>query len=134
MSTRPRPTLGALFEGAALFVSLAIVSLTVFAGFFPSDVKTYPLEFLCLPLLLWAAFRFGRRVTGAAVVLLSTIAVWGTTQRFGPFSQGSTSEAFWLLQSYVVVMAVTGLSVASVVRERRLAERQLQELATTDPL
>lgn len=121
-------------EGVALLVSLAIVALGVFAGLIPSDVKTYPLEFLCLPFLLWAAFRFGPREVTLAVAMLSSIAVWGTLHRLGPFADSAPAESIWLLQAYVAVMSITGIAFATAVDERRRAEAQLQELATTDPL
>lgn len=121
-------------ERAVLLLSLMVVSLGVFAGYSPSHVKTYPLEFLCLPFLLWAAFRFGPREVMLAVAMLSSVAVWGTLRGVGPFADGGRIEAVWLLQAYVTVTSITGIAFATAVDERRRAEQQLQELATTDPL
>lgn len=121
-------------EAAALLLSVSVVALAVFAGFIPSDVKTYPLEFLCLPFLLWAAFRFGPREVTMVVAILASVAVWGTLRRVGPFADNAPTEAVWLLQAYVAVMSITGIAFATAVDERRRAEAQLQELATTDPL
>jgi len=121
-------------EGLALLVMLVVVGLVVFGGLFPSDIKTYPLEFLCVPFLIWAAFRFGRREVALAVALLSGIAAWGTAQGFGPFVQDTPTESLVLLQAYTSVMAVMSLVLATVVDEHKRAEARLQELATTDPL
>ena len=44
----------------------SLVAGFVFGGLSPSDTKNYPLEFLCLPLLVWAAFRFGQREAATA--------------------------------------------------------------------
>jgi diguanylate cyclase (GGDEF)-like protein len=121
-------------EGASLVLTLAVVTLGVFAGFFPGDVKTYPLEFLLLPFLLWAAFRFGPREVTIAVVMLSSVAVWGTLRGVGPFADAAPTEAIRLMQAYVAVMSIAGLAFATTVDERRRAEAQLHELATTDPL
>jgi diguanylate cyclase (GGDEF)-like protein len=123
-----------LVEGALLFALLTLTALVVLAGFIPSDVKTYPLEFLCLPFLLWAAFRFGPREATLAVATLSGIAVWGTVRGAGPFADGTPADAMWLLQAYIGVMSITGIVFATTVDEQRRAEKQLQELATTDPL
>src|SRR5690242_741232 len=49
-------------EIAALGASLLVVGLAVFDGIVPWRSSHYPLEFLCVPLLLWAAFRFEPRV------------------------------------------------------------------------
>jgi len=124
----------AVGERVALFTMLAAAALIVYAGFIPSDVKTYPLEFLCLPFLLWAAFRFGPREVTLAGALVSGVAVWGTMRGLGPFAHGQPTEAIWLLQAYVAVMSITGIAFATAVDERRRAEAQLHELATTDPL
>ena len=125
---------GRLAEGAALTVALGFVTLAVFAGFTPVQVKTYPLEFLCLPFLMWSAFRFGPRQVSLAVVMVSTVAVWGTLRGVGPFADAGTAESVTLLQGYLTVMSIAAIAFATTVDERRRAEARLQELATTDPL
>ena len=64
-------------ELGSLFVLLVIVVLIVFAGWFPGPVKTYPLAYLCLPCLLWAAVKFDQRIVTSAIVLMAGVAVWG---------------------------------------------------------
>jgi diguanylate cyclase (GGDEF)-like protein len=116
---------------AALFGG---VILLVFAGLMPTDRKDYPLEFLCVPFLLWIAFRFGRIQTATALAALAGLAVWGTYSGFGPFVRGNDVESALLLQAYLGVIAVMGIVLAAVVAEGRQAQAQLRELATTDPL
>jgi diguanylate cyclase (GGDEF)-like protein len=123
-----------LAESTLILSVLAVVCLVVFAGFFPADVHTYPLEFTCVPFLLWAAFRLGRRGMSSAILLLSGIAIWGTVRGFGPFVRDSQNEALVLVQAYTSVMAVTGAVLAAVVGGHKQAERQLHALATTDSL
>jgi diguanylate cyclase (GGDEF)-like protein len=122
----------ALAESISLQAGLTMVTLVVFAGFVPSEVKTYPLEFFCLPFLLWAAYRFGTREVVLSVGLVSSVAVWGTVRGIGPFASGGPNE--WLLQAYIAVTSITGMAFATAVDERRRAEAQLQELAATDAL
>jgi diguanylate cyclase (GGDEF)-like protein len=121
-------------EAVFLLVSLVGVSLVVFGGLSPSTIKTYPLEFLCGPWLLWAAFRFGRREVVTAVVLLSGIAVWGTLHGYGPFVRGTPNESLMILQIYTGVTAITSVVVAAVVSDRKAALDRLHDQATTDPL
>jgi diguanylate cyclase (GGDEF)-like protein len=123
-----------LGEAIGLLGMLVGVGFVVFGGGFPSDIKDYPLEFLCVPFLLWAAFRFGRRETATAVVILSGLAVWGTLRGFGPFARETPNESLVLVQAYTSVMAIMGMVLAAVVAEHKHAEAQLTELATTDPL
>lgn len=123
-----------MFEALVLLAALVGVSLIVFGGYFPSDVKNYPLEFLCLPLVLWAAFRFGKRETASAILILAGIAVWGTIRGFGPFARDSQNEALVLVQAYICVISIMGMVLAAVVSQHKLAEVKLHALATTDPL
>lgn len=127
---RPRRAL----EAALLLLSLLLAGAIVFGGFFPSPVKDYPLEFVCIPLLIWAAFRFGQREVATAVVLLSAIAIWGTLRGFGPFVRSAPNESLLLLQAFMGVTALTSLTLAAVVYERRGAEKRLRRLAVTDAL
>lgn len=129
-----RPGWREVLEGLALLGMLIGVGLVVFAGKFPGDVKNYPLEFLCAPITLWAAFRFGRREVATALLLLSSVAIWGTLHGFGPFARDEVNERLVLVQTYTAVMAVMGLVLGAVVSEHHVAARRLQEMATTDPL
>jgi diguanylate cyclase (GGDEF)-like protein len=131
--TRP-PRLSEATEGIGLLAALAGVGLVVFGGFYPSDVKTYPLEFICVPFFLWACFRFGRREAMTAVATLAALAAWGTFRGYGPFAQPTADESLVLLQAYTSVMAVMVAVLASIVAEHHKAEAQLHELAITDPL
>jgi diguanylate cyclase (GGDEF)-like protein len=128
------PRLAKGLEAVVILIVLAVLGLVVFAGQFPSDVQDYPLEFLCMPVLLWAAFRQGRRMVVTAMAVLSALAVWGTMRGVGPFVRDSQNEALVLVQAYVSVMTTMGMVLAAVVAEHRRAEHQLRELATTDPL
>ena len=135
-ATEPRPRWRWLraAEGTAIAALLTLTILIVFGGRFPSDVKTYPLEFLCAPLLIWTAFRFGPTQVATAVAAISWMAVWGTVRGFGPFVRGTPNESLLLLQIYMSVTATMGLSLAAVVEGHRRAERQLVQLSTTDAL
>jgi diguanylate cyclase (GGDEF)-like protein len=132
--TIKRPTWSEAFEATALFALLIAIGLIVFGGLFPSDIKNYPLEFLCVPVFLWSAFRFGRRSAATATVILSGLAVWGTLAGFGPFVRETRNESLVLLQAYISVMALMGLVLSAAMAEQRRAEEQLLELAITDSL
>ena len=78
--------------------------------------------------------RLGKRETATAVLILSTVAIWGTFNGYGPFARDTTFEAVLLVQAYGCVTAVTGLVLASAIAEHRDDQEQLHQLATTDSL
>ncbi len=121
-------------EAAALLVSLLLAGFVIFDGSFVAGGKGYPLEYLCFPFLMWAAFRFGQRAAATATVVLAGTAIWGTFRGMGPFTIGTRSESFFLLQAFIGVVAVMTLALATQFEERRRAEEQAQLLAVSDPL
>jgi PAS domain S-box-containing protein len=117
-------------EIASLFVLLLIVVLVVFAGWFPGHVKTYPLAYLCLPCLLWAALRFDQRIVTAAILLMAGIAVWGAKHDYGPFVQSNRNVTLLLLISFVGLSSLMTLLVAAVTTERQKAEAEKWKLGS----
>src|SRR5678815_6161127 len=88
-------------ELASLFVLLLIVVLIVFAGWFPGPVKTYPLAYLCLPCLLWAALKFDQRIVTSTIVVMAALALWGARHGYGPFVERNPNVSLLLLISFV---------------------------------
>lgn len=123
-----------IVELAVLFLGLFFAVWIVFGGRFHSEVKNYPLEYLCIPFLVWAAFRFGRRKAATATCVLAGIAIWGTLKGFGPFSRDAVNTSLLLVQSFVGVVAVTNLALAAEISERKRADERVQQLVATDPL
>jgi PAS domain S-box-containing protein len=118
-------------EIASLFTLLVIVVLVVFAGWFPGPVKTYPLAYLCLPCLLWAALRFDQRIVTSTIVLITVVAVWGARHRYGPFFQpDSNNVTLLLLVSFVGTSSLMTLLVAAITSERRSAEADKWKLGS----
>jgi len=121
-------------ELALLFLGLFLTGWVIFGGHFHSALKNYPLEYLCIPFLIWAAFRFGRRKAATAVTALAGIAAWGTLHGYGPFARESQNTSLLLLQSFMGIMAITTLVLAAEVAEHRRADEHVRHLAVSDPL
>lgn len=103
-----------------VFALLILAGIIAFWGPFVSStgVGDYPLAFLTLPMVVAATFLAGRRGATAASLIASTLAISGTAQELGPFFRGGVNESLLLLQSYLVVVAVTAVILAAVLRER----------------
>jgi PAS domain S-box-containing protein len=118
---RPRPEWGRAetLEIALLLVGLVAAGLIVFTGSF-----SHP--YVCLPVLLWIAFRFGQREAATATFALCVIAVWGTLRGTGPFVAETRNGSLLLLQAFAGVTAVTTMAVAAVAAERKRAVEALR--------
>jgi diguanylate cyclase (GGDEF)-like protein len=101
---------------------------------FPFELRGYPKELLCMPVLLWAAFRLGQRVSAAAVLLVAAMAVTGTLAGFGPFVRSTPFDSLLIVQLFVVSLAIMTTALAALSADYEIAEGQLVELAVTDPL
>lgn len=119
-------------EAVVVLLSLFVVGQTVFGGLLPPQSRHYPLEFLCIPLLIWLAFRFGARAAATGIVLLSGIIIHGTLGGFGPFAAHSANASLLFVQAFMGVNAVMALLLAAVVSERRRSEETLRHMAITD--
>lgn len=117
-------------EIAVLLLLHVAVVMVVFGGWFPGPVKTYPLAYLCLPFLLWAALKFDLRIVTIAIVLMAGMAVWGARQGYGPFAQANPNLSLILLISFVGTSALMTIVVAAVTNERRRAEADNSKLGS----
>jgi len=115
-------------ELLALAMGLLITTHFVFAGSIIAHLG-YPLSYLNLPFLVWAAFRFGQRESATAVLLMCGVAGWGTLHGLGPFGKGSKLEALVLLQMFDGAFALMVLFFGAAFAEWRQAEQQAQVMA-----
>ena len=113
------------FEALLLFFVVSATGALVFAH---PALDHYPLPFLCIPPLIWAAFRFGQREVATSVAVLATIATWATVRGTGPFVMRSDNESLLLLQSFMGTISALTLPVAALVWERKAIEQERASL------
>jgi signal transduction histidine kinase len=89
----------------------------------------YPLQFLLVPILIWAAFRFGPRETATLTVLMAGWATFGTINGHGPFVGESENEALLLGQAFLAVNSIMPLALAAAVQKAKDAETRFFETA-----
>jgi PAS domain S-box-containing protein len=104
----------ALVVGTAAAADLGLLQSVYFPG-----LGELEYTYLLFPFVVWAAVRFGPR--GASLVTLSVavMAVWHTVRGGGPFRVESAGETLLAAACYLLVLAVTGLLVASAVWNER---------------
>jgi PAS domain S-box-containing protein len=112
-------------EGVLLWVLISLLALTIYTNVFVQANNSRLWGHVSIPLLLWAAFRFGPRGVASAMATLSAIAIWGTIHGFGPFAGSPRYEGLLYLQAFLANLTITTLALAAIVTERRLAEKNL---------
>jgi signal transduction histidine kinase/ActR/RegA family two-component response regulator len=114
-----------------------LLAITVAAGtalvFFQPLLAHYPLAFMSLPPLVWAAFRFRQRAVAATVALMSVIATWATVSGHGAFALATPNESLLVLQAFTAMIALTTLVMCALVQERiALLVRERAALANAE--
>ena len=107
-------------ETALLTTLLALFSWLLFG---PFTIAEQPIlrAYMLFPFLIWLAFRFSPRSMVTALLLVASIALWGTLQHYGIFSyqnQGVTEELLFL-QIYLAIMSFSGLLLSAMMNERK---------------
>jgi two-component system, NtrC family, sensor kinase len=87
----------------------------------------YPVEYLFIPCLVWANFRFGLLGSTTGTAIVTTLAILGTLKGVGSFVRPSLNESLILLQSFMGSAAVTTLLLGAVLAERKASESALAQ-------
>ena len=100
------------------------------------NTGAWPLAFLPLPLIAWAALRFGATGTSFALVVLMIGAGYGTAVGHGPFHDPDPIRATMVLWIFMATATVLGWLIAALHSEldraigiRRLLERALSDVS-----
>ena len=124
LSTRRfRAAPGRILEAGLLAAGLLAVGFVAFDRL-PAGPDTSPaLLYAPVPLLIWAALRFGLGGVSASMLVVTSQAIWGTMQGRGPFLTQTPAENALALQLFLL-MAATPLMLLTVAidDERRSKE------------
>jgi len=114
-------------EALLLILAVLVTGFVVFSGrvHVADDV---PLEFLAVPLVVWAATRFTGREAMAVSFLLSLMAIAGTVKGRGPFVRDTAHASLIVLQVFMAVMSATGVMLAAAVTRTKRTEEEIRRL------
>ncbi len=113
-----------IFEIACLAACLVAVDYFVFNR--PADDESLPaLLYAPLPLLLWAATRFGLVGVSWALLAVAYQSTWGAIHGRGPFTSQAPAEGVLQLQCFLLTSALPLMFLAVVIEEKRRASSAL---------
>ncbi|GCB03591.1 MASE1 domain-containing protein [Ralstonia sp. SET104] len=108
-------------EAGGLVVAILWGSYLIFGAPQLAGHGYYPAALAILPFIIWAALRFDHLGTSLSTLMVSVMAVWGTTQGTGPFAAESPVDSLVRWCVFANVVAVTGLLlVAAHAQEKRI--------------
>jgi len=135
--TRPEATPArhsSILEAGVFCGTLLLVTAVVLLGD-PAELGRRPSAFALVVLAVWAGSRFQERTITSVSLLLVGLAVWATTIGRGPFALDEVNDALLYLQAFACSVALVGLALHALRRQRddpavqllRLREAQLAE-------
>jgi signal transduction histidine kinase/integral membrane sensor domain MASE1 len=118
-----------LIEAGLLTAALVSVGWLVFGSHSDTPEAAPALLYVSVPLLLWAAVRFGPPglITSLAVVL--TMAIAGAANNLGPFEGRSAPANVFMLQLFLLGVGVPLLLLSAMVSERQKTQARLAQSA-----
>ncbi len=115
----------------AALVGACTVALGIFVfDRTPAGPSTSPaLLYTPIPLLVWAALRFGLGGISVSMLIITFQAIWGTMRGHGPFLAQTPAENALQLQLFLLVTATPLMLLAVVIEEERRSKEALRESA-----
>jgi diguanylate cyclase (GGDEF)-like protein/PAS domain S-box-containing protein len=131
LATQPRPRwpTGKWMEAALLAGGLFLAGAVLFGELIPHVAEVYPLTFIYIPFLFWAAFRFGPREASVSTLIIAVMAIGATVTGTGRFSTAPPGHSLVVAQAFLGVVSLTTLAVAASVSEGKHLEALASQLA-----
>jgi signal transduction histidine kinase len=120
-------------EPAVLAVTLVCICIVaaMAAGRLTSHSLLPAVLFLPLPIILWAAVRFGEKGASAAILIVAVILTWRTLHGRGLFPDEDPERSVLALQLFLTGLAIPVLMLGALIDELRSAERTTRALAAS---
>jgi signal transduction histidine kinase len=133
-SGRKIVSLARCIEACLIVVGLIAVCVRVFNWPTAGAASVPALVYLPLPLLLWAAVRFGPIGINTCLLIVAFLSIAGTVNGQGPFATGTPAENVPALQLFLATVSIPLMLLAAQIKEGhdrasafRESELQLQE-------
>ena len=114
---------------AVLLVCICVVA--AMAGRLTTNSLLPAVLFLPLPIVLWAAVRFGEKGASAAVLIVAIILTWRTLHGSGLFPDEDPERSVLALQIFLTGLTIPVLMLGALIDELRGAERTTHALAAS---
>ena len=115
-------------EFGLLVVALFAVGIPVFGWWQPPAGIIPALLYAPLPILLWAAVRFGAGGACLSLLIVAILSLSNAFARRGPFAVLSTAESVVSLQVFLFAIALPLMFLGALIEERRRTDASLRQV------
>jgi PAS domain S-box-containing protein len=112
-------------EAIALIAGLGVLGYVAFAA--PKQISSPVLLYSLLPILLWAALRFGLAGITTSMILVALLSIWGAVHGRGPFTTSEPLTNVMSLQLFLFFTTATFMILAVLMEEQKRTERAFRE-------
>jgi PAS domain S-box-containing protein len=112
-------------EAAILAVTSASLSYLIFVA--PGRSDPPALLYSLVPLLIWAALRFGSAGVGSLATIVALMSIWGAIHGRGPFTEADPINRVLSLQIFLFCTSAPFMVLAVLVEERKFAQLELRD-------
>jgi len=114
----------------ALTLGISLLLIGFFAlGFEVGTPGNLPfLLYSPMPLMLWAAIRFGPQGICSAVLTITVLSIWNAINGRGPFTEFTPAGNVLSLQMFLLVISIPTMLLGTLFTERKKIEMQYTEL------
>jgi signal transduction histidine kinase len=116
-------------EAGLIGCALLAISVRVFSSPTAAHGSIPALVYLPLPLLLWAAVRFGPAGVNSSLLMVALVSISGAVHGHGPFAGVSTADSVLSLQLFLITMAIPLMFLATLIEERREKDQAMRMLS-----
>ncbi|HEV2456925.1 MAG TPA: PAS domain S-box protein, partial [Ktedonobacterales bacterium] len=117
---------GRWIEVVFVVLGLLVVSVLVFGARYQVSGLPHAMILLLVPLLLWAAVRFGPRGITTALSLTALLAIIGAINGVGPFVGPSAQANVFALQLFLISVGMPLFILAAATQERAEVDKALR--------
>jgi PAS domain S-box-containing protein len=122
-----KATPGRVLEAGCLGAGLLVVGFVAFDRL-PAGPDTSPaLLYAPVPLLIWAALRFGLGGMSVSMVVITILAISGTMHGHGPFLTQTPAENALALQLFLLMLATPLMLLAVAIDDERRSKEALRD-------
>jgi signal transduction histidine kinase len=118
-----------------VMLAVVLICVCIFAAAAANRLTTTSflpaILFFPLPLVLWAAVRFGEKGASGAILVVAVILTWATLHGRGLFPGEGPERSVLALQLLLTGLSMPVLMLGALIDELRSAERTTRELAAS---